>query len=99
MMSTNTYRLMIDSHARYQDESARYEWGACSDYQTAVQTAQKIVDEYLLSIYRPGMRAEALFVSYSLFGEDPFIVPDDGEPPFSAWTYAQRRCQELCSEE
>jgi hypothetical protein len=45
------------------------------------------------------MTAEALFTSYSLFGEDPFIVPDDADPPFSAWTYAKARCQHLCAKE
>ena len=95
-MRPKLYKLMVDSHAHYQDESARYERGEFSDYASAVQAAQKIVDDYLVSVYQPGMPAGTLFKSYSLFGEDPFIVPDDGHPPFSAWSYARARCQELC---
>jgi hypothetical protein len=98
-MPTNRYKVLVDSHAQYQSESARYELGPFGDYQTAVEAARKIVDDYLLSAYRPGMTAEALFTSYSLFGEDPFIVPDDADPPFSAWTYAKARCQHLCAKE
>jgi hypothetical protein len=96
-MPTNRYKVLVDSHAQYQSESARYELGPFGDYQTAVQATQKIVDDYLLSANRPGMTAEALFASYILFGEDPFIVPDDADPPFSAWTYAKARCRDLCA--
>lgn len=96
-MPTKRYKVLVDSHAQYQSKEARYELGVFDDYQTAVQVARKIVDDYLLSAHRSGMTAAALFTSYSLFGEDPFIVPDDGDPLFSAWAYAKGRCQDLCA--
>ena len=59
---------------------------------TSTTCAKTIVDGCLG--YKPGMTAEALFKSYSMFGEDPFVVPDVG---FSAWDYAKRRCAELAA--
>ena len=41
------------------------------------------------------MTAEALYQSYVAFGEDPFIVTDDENCGFSAWSYAQSRCQAI----
>jgi hypothetical protein len=63
------------------------------------EAAQKIVDDYLLSAYQPGMTAQALADSYTSFGEDPFIVETPrqaGGVLFSAWDYARRRCEEIC---
>ena len=93
----HVYVIFVDSHAHYMDEAARYKLGEFEEYETAVATAQKIVDEFLLANHKPGMTAESLFELYSLFGEDPFIVPDDDESSFSAWAYAKMRCQVLCS--
>ena len=44
------------------------------------------------------MTAEALFSSYTSFGEDPWIVAPTPEDTvqFSAWDYAKRRCDEMC---
>lgn len=81
------------------DESERYELGEFPTLDAAIEATKKIVDEYLLSAYQPGMTAQALFESYTSFGEDPYIVatPSKGtEVLFSAWDYAKRRCYELC---
>jgi len=48
------------------------------------------------------MKPENLYDHYVMFGDDPFIVVSGGgkEPGdgFSAWDYAQERCQSLCAE-
>ena len=43
------------------------------------------------------MSAEALYSSYTSFGEDPFIAGHDPRTTFSAWDYAKARCAELCA--
>jgi hypothetical protein len=86
--------VFVDDNGRYQDESARYKLGEYRDYETAVGAAQKVVDDTLQSVYKPGMTATTLLQSYRHFGEDPFIVPNTGQ--FSAWEYAAARCQQLC---
>ena len=87
--------VFVDDNGRYQDESARYKLGEYGDYEMAVGAAQKVVDDYLQSAYKPGMTAATLLQNYRHFGEDPFIVSDAGQ--FSAWEYAAARCQQMCS--
>jgi hypothetical protein len=43
--------------------------------------------------------ADAIFDSYTMFREDPFIVSNLGGIPieFSAWNYARKRCTEIAS--
>jgi len=42
------------------------------------------------------MKAELQLASYQQFGTVPFIVPDDGDPSFPAWSYAEERCRIIC---
>jgi hypothetical protein len=45
--------------------------------------------------YREGISFKELWEGYMMFDEDPFIVSDDANCRFSAWTYAKQRCREL----
>ena len=92
------YRVLIDDNFHYQDESERVEHGVFASPEEAVAACQSIVDAYLDDAFKPGMTADALFESYTAFGEDPFIVPEGpgGAPvKFSAWDYARQRCAEI----
>ena len=94
-----TFKVLVDDNYHFMDESERYELGEFLTLDTAIEASKKIVDEYLLSAYRPGMTAQSLFRSYTSFGEDPYIVATPSqeiEIQFSAWDYAKRRCDELC---
>jgi hypothetical protein len=92
------YKVIVDDNSHYQDESERYVLSEFPTLDAAVEASRKIVDEYLLSAYQPGVTAEALFRSYTSFGEDPWIVAPTPEETvrFSAWDYAKRRCDEVC---
>lgn len=90
-----TYRLLVDDNFHYMDESERSEAGSFDTLEAAVNAAKAIVDDYLLSAYKPGMTARELFESYTSFGEDPWIASPEGGVPFSGWDYARRRCNEL----
>jgi hypothetical protein len=93
------YKVLVDDNYHYMDESERYELGMFPTLAAAIEASQKIVDEFLLSAYQPGMTIGALLESYTFFGEDPFIVPTAGEEGgvlFSARDYAKQRCEELC---
>jgi hypothetical protein len=93
------FKVFVDDNFHYMDESERYQLGEFLTLEEAIAASRKIVDEYLLSAYQPGMTAESLYQSYVAFGEDPFIlaVPGQGAAVlFSAWEYAKQRCQELC---
>jgi hypothetical protein len=93
-----TNKVGVDDNFHYMDESERYVLGEFLTLDAAVEASRKIVDEYLLSAYQPGVTAEALFSSYTSFGEDPFIVASTTEENvlFSAWDYAKRLCDEMC---
>tara|TARA_B100000378_G_scaffold278887_1_gene284143 strand:- start:1619 stop:1879 length:261 start_codon:yes stop_codon:yes gene_type:complete len=64
----------------------------------AIAECKRIVDDYLASAYEPGMSAEALYRSYTMFGDDPYIITDEEGVPFSAWEYAKARASEISQE-
>jgi hypothetical protein len=90
------YRVLVDDNFHYQDESERYSLGTFATCAEATAACRRIVDEFLLDQYKPGMDATDLCRLYTGFGEDPFIVSDDPACRFSAWTYARTRCDEIC---
>ena len=62
----------------------------------AVNSAQEIIESQLTSSYTPGMSAEALYQSYTSFGEDSVIVGPEGTR-FSVWEYAKTRCDVIAA--
>jgi len=95
------YKVLIDDNFHFKDESERYELGQFPTLTEALAASCRIVDEFLLSAFKPGMTAQQLYFSYTSFGEDPFIIPDASEETavqFSAWDYAKSRCQAMCSQ-
>jgi hypothetical protein len=91
------YRVLVDDNFHYRDESERYTLGTFATCAEAMAACRRIVDEFLLDQYKPGMDAVDLCRLYTGFGEDPFIVSADPACRFSAWTYATARCAEICS--
>ena len=94
-----SYRVLVDDNYHFMDESERYELGTYATLEAAIQAAQAVVDDFLLSALQPGQTAQELYVIYTGFGEDPFIASLEGKPGlFSAWDYARARCEALCPE-
>jgi hypothetical protein len=91
-------RMYIDSNAHYRDEEHRSGPREFDTADAAVADARRIVDECLVELHEHGMTGGELFERYKEFGDDPWLVPWDGAPtvPFSAWDYAQERCEEIC---
>jgi len=91
------FQVFVDDNFHYMDESERYRLGGFPTCEAAIEACIRIVDEYLDSAYQPGMDAGELWQSYSMFGEDPFVIAPAGATcKFSAWDYARERCKELC---
>jgi hypothetical protein len=91
------FRVFVDDNFHYMEEEERRELGSFPTADAALEASRRIVDEYLVSAYRPGMTAEQLFSSYQAFGEDPFIKSEDGKAiTCSAWESAKQRCNEMC---
>ena len=94
-----TFKVIVYDNFHYMDESERYELGTFDSSEDALHVAKTIVDEYLASVFEPGMSATDLFESYTDFGEDPAIFSDGPKQvKFSAWGHAKERCAELCPE-
>lgn len=91
-----TYKVIVADNARYMDRDAHHAHGEFATLEAAIAACKRIVDGYLASAYAPGMKAGALYSSYTSFGEDPFIVPAS-PGAFSAWDYAKARCREICA--
>lgn len=91
------FEVFVDDNFHYMDESERYRLGAFPTCETAIEACRRIVDECLTWAYRPGMSLGELWQTYSMFGEDPFVMPPAGVAcTFSAWEYARERCREMC---
>jgi hypothetical protein len=94
------YRVLVDDNFHYQAADERREHGAYRTLDEAVAACRRIVDRSLDEEYRAGISAEALYDRYVSFGDDPFIVVDDGtdkHAAFSAWSYAKERCPAICA--
>jgi hypothetical protein len=93
------YIVLVDDNFHYQEEDERSKQGTYPTAEEALAVCRGIVDRFLDENHRPGMSGEALFVHYTSFGDDPFIVVLDGvdeSAKFSAWTYAKERCRVVC---
>lgn len=67
----------MDDNFHYIVEDQRYELGAFAGLEAAIAAAKAVVDDYLEAACKPGMTAHELFESYTMFGEDPFILGPD----------------------
>jgi len=86
------FTIYVNDNFHYMDEDERYTLGVYDTEEEALQAAKRIVDEFLIRSYEPGISAAQLYDSYITFGKDPWIDPS----PFNAWHYAKERCNELC---
>ena len=91
-----SYTVFTEENEHYMDKSARRRYGEYETYAEAVATARMIVDADLKQMLQPGMTAESLYLSYTHYGTDAYVVPEDEGEHFSAWNYAGERCRELC---
>lgn len=92
------YRVYVDENSHYMDESERRLAGNYDDCRAAIEACKRIVERSLEEQYQEGMAAEQLLRQYKSFGEDPWISSGDGNCKFSAWDYAEQRCNEICGD-
>lgn len=99
MTQTYKYKVVVDDNFHYMD-GERYEYGKYTTLDEAVNACKTLVREVLNDMLRQGKKPAELYESYTMFGEDPFIVPleeNDKSPAiaFSAWDCAKRLCDKL----
>ncbi len=88
---------MVDDNYHYPvtDESHRYEFGKFNSLNDARNAAMKIVDDFLIEYKDKVNDEKELSALHFQVGEDPFILNDDPNNPFSARTYAGIKCEKL----
>ena len=92
-----TWRVTIADNFHYMDEAGYVDGGEFDTYEDALARAKKFVDESLWDTWQAGDTPDALMARYTMFGDDPFIVPAE-EPRFSARDYARSRVEVICRE-
>ena len=90
------YQLQCDDNFQFMRDGGSDLHGQFPSAEVAIAAAKAIVEKSLRHLYRPGMEADELYEDYMDFGDDPFIRTDDPSCRFSAWTYAESRCPEIC---
>ena len=95
---TKKFYLRVYDNYHYTDESEAYNYGQYDTYEEALSAAQAIVDEFFEHNWKIGVTPDYLIGQYSLYGEDPIILPNEpGEfERFSARTYANISAEEIC---
>ena len=79
------YKVIVADNARYQDEDAWYTRGRFETEEEAIAECERITRASVLECGSYG--------AYTMFGEDPFIVVEDGATStrdWSAWTFARQ---------
>ena len=91
------YRVVVDENFHYMDADSRWELGMFDTAEGAIPACRRMVDEDLREHHKPGMTVADLFTVYQALGDDPFIVRVGGAAAveFSAWDYAEERCQAI----
>ena len=91
------FTVTVSDNFHYRDDDGSYEKGEYETFDIAVSVCKTIVDEYLAGAYEPGMNSDELYKQYTTFGEDPWVTPiPEGKERFSAWSYAEVRCKDIC---
>lgn len=73
-----TFTVRIRENSHDMDESEAYGHGTFATYAEGETACRNIVDDYLAGARRPGISAEDLFRSYTMFGEDPAVDAPPG---------------------
>ena len=84
-------KLFVQDQNEYGNPAAAREVATFTTRAAAVAAAQARVEVCLDEFFVAGISAAELWQQWSLFGEDVFLRPDDGAPPFSAMDYARVR--------
>ncbi|MEP7281981.1 MAG: hypothetical protein ABI696_08380 [Rubrivivax sp.] len=94
------YDVMVDDNFHYQDSDSRWHAGTFATIEEALARCRQIVEVSLDESESAEGKGDAakLLSHYQMFGDDPFIIARDAaEVRFSAWDYAQDRCDQRCA--
>jgi hypothetical protein len=90
-------QLVIEEASPRRREGVKRLSSSYESEEEALESAKALVESSLLEVWQRGMTAQALVNKWSALGEEVYVVPDNGEPCFSASEYARAYAGELAS--
>ncbi len=90
-------QVVIEEVSRRGKEGVKRLSSSYPTQEEALESAKALVESGLLEVWQRGMSAQALLKQWSALGEDVYVVPENGEPCFSARDYARNYADELTS--
>jgi hypothetical protein len=93
-----SYKVLVNDNAHYMDITEVSAHGTFASADEAVAACKRIVDDDLTSMCGPATTPAELYQLYVAWGPDPFAIPTNPDDPaveFSAWSYAEQRCEEI----
>jgi hypothetical protein len=88
-------QVCIEEFSRSTEDGGRRPVTSHESHTDALEAAKALVDSGLLELWSPGMKPDQLLIQWSMYGEDVYLTPDEGETKFSAMEYARMRSREL----
>lgn len=89
------YTVIVNENSHYMDDAESYTLGEFPTCDEALSACRAMVDEDINNSFKEGISADDLYLQYTSFGRDPYIVSSDTACKFSAWTYAKERAAAL----
>lgn len=93
--AATNFSVYVADNFHYMDESETYVKRGYATWQEALAEARRIVIESVRHQYQPGMTADELYERYTLFGDDPAVLPTPAGMNFSAWGFAREQCEAM----
>ena len=90
-------QLVIEETSPRRKEGVKRLSSSYDSEEAVLESAKALVESGLLEVWQRGMTAQALVNKWSALGEEVYVVPDNGEPCFSASEYARAYAGELAS--
>jgi hypothetical protein len=90
-------QLVIEEASQRGKQGVKRSSSSYESEEEALESAKALVESGLLEVWRRGMSVQALISKWSDLGEEVYVVPDNGEPCFSASEYARAYAGELAS--
>lgn len=96
-MTSQKYKVIIDENFHFMDENERYRSGGYQTFEDAVNKCKQILDEFLTDAKSVNDTPESLYMTWRMYGENPFVVGGKTSEKFIASEYVENRCVELTS--
>ncbi len=92
------YKIYLEEDYWFQDDPELLSAGKViyETYEEALRECKRMIDDFLIRNYKPGMTVDELYNLYLQFSDEPYIIPRGENNQFSHSKYAKEQCVEIC---